>query len=110
MHFSYFAYMGITRYYNINNTVNSPLVPIAGLLPNFTHIFEDMFRLALPILFAVEVVAHTARIIGRDASLNSSYDFIVVGGGTSGLTVADRLTENPESVFPLLDDYLRPKY
>ncbi|KAL5119107.1 hypothetical protein ACEQ8H_003031 [Pleosporales sp. CAS-2024a] len=27
---------------------------------------------------------------------NSTYDYIVVGGGTSGLTVADRLTENGE--------------
>jgi ribulose 1,5-bisphosphate synthetase/thiazole synthase len=29
--------------------------------------------------------------------LDSTYDFIVVGGGLSGLTVADRLTENPSS-------------
>lgn len=35
------------------------------------------------------------RVVHRDADLASSYDFVVVGGGTSGLTVADRLTENP---------------
>ena len=28
---------------------------------------------------------------------NKTYDFVVVGGGTAGLTVADRLSENPES-------------
>jgi hypothetical protein len=39
-----------------------------------------------------------ARIVGRDTALRSSYDFVVIGGGTSGLTVADRLTENPESL------------
>lgn len=38
-----------------------------------------------------------ARVIERDNVLNFSYDFLVVGGGTSGLTVADRLTENPNS-------------
>jgi choline dehydrogenase-like flavoprotein len=28
--------------------------------------------------------------------LKSKYDYVIVGGGTSGLTVADRLTENPK--------------
>lgn len=41
-----------------------------------------------------------AGLVGRDLPLKQSYDFIVIGGGTSGLTVADRLTEDPNSVFP----------
>jgi hypothetical protein len=33
--------------------------------------------------------------------LNASfYDYIIVGGGTSGLTVANRLTENGKSISP----------
>lgn len=42
-----------------------------------------------------------AQIVGRGIPLNSSYDFIIIGGGTSGLTVADRLTEDPSSEISL---------
>lgn len=37
-----------------------------------------------------------AQIVGRDVSLQDEYDFVIVGGGTSGLTVADRLTEDAD--------------
>jgi ribulose 1,5-bisphosphate synthetase/thiazole synthase len=32
--------------------------------------------------------------LSENAVLNVTYDYIIVGGGTSGLTVANRLTEN----------------
>jgi ribulose 1,5-bisphosphate synthetase/thiazole synthase len=35
-----------------------------------------------------------ATALSDNALLNATYDYIIVGGGTSGLTVANRLTEN----------------
>lgn len=43
--------------------------------------------------------------------LLDSYDFVVVGGGTSGLTAADRLTGNPESrAYNPLSRQIRPSF
>jgi hypothetical protein len=36
-----------------------------------------------------------AQIVGRDVDLSNEYDFVILGGGLSALTVADRLSENP---------------
>ncbi|KAK2761653.1 hypothetical protein FQN54_001481 [Arachnomyces sp. PD_36] len=46
---------------------------------------------------------HNAQVVGRDTELRRSYDFVVVGGGASGLTVADRLTENPETTVLVIE-------
>lgn len=33
----------------------------------------------------------------RASKLRPEYDYVIIGGGTSGLVVANRLTENPRS-------------
>lgn len=38
-----------------------------------------------------------ARIVDSAIASNTTYDFIIVGAGIGGLTVADRLTEDPNS-------------
>ncbi|KAK0109901.1 hypothetical protein ONS95_002572 [Cadophora gregata] len=37
---------------------------------------------------------HHAQHLSHSGGLRSSYDYVVIGGGTSGLTLADRLTES----------------
>lgn len=44
-------------------------------------------------LGTVSATSRRPKLVHRESSqLRSSYDFVVAGGGTSGLTVADRLT------------------
>ena len=53
-------------------------------------------------------LARRAVIVDDVSTLSAHYDYVIIGGGTSGLTVADRLTENPKStyLYPLRLGYL----
>ncbi|KAI9162882.1 Dehydrogenase xptC [Paramyrothecium foliicola] len=44
-----------------------------------------------------------ARILEKSAEVADEYDYIIVGGGTSGLTVGDRLTENGQYTVLVLE-------
>ena len=44
-------------------------------------------------------------VIVNDSQLRPEYDYVIIGGGTSGLVVANRLTENPKR--RTLNDELR---
>ncbi|PSN68119.1 choline dehydrogenase-like protein [Corynespora cassiicola Philippines] len=54
-------------------------------------------------LGTVESRATKATHIRNNGDLLSSYDFIIIGGGASGLTVADRLTENRKTTVLVLE-------
>ncbi|PKS13266.1 hypothetical protein jhhlp_000037 [Lomentospora prolificans] len=47
--------------------------------------------------------ASSASIVKRQAHLREEYDYIVVGGGTVGLTIADRLTEDKDTTVLVIE-------
>jgi hypothetical protein len=57
---------------------------------------KSMFLSWTIILSASSTLAHplfNGRLVSRADQLLSKYDYVIVGGGASGLTVANRLSE-----------------
>lgn len=55
----------------------------------------------LNIVFSSPVTFRNIATIKRSGSeINEIYDYLIIGGGTSGLTVADRLTQDGTSPLP----------
>lgn len=79
---------------------------ILPLLPNMS-----LPKILSPICLLWGLVNLSAAVMLRDPStINRTYDYIVAGGGLTGLVVANRLTENsnskccPVSCFSAVDD------
>jgi choline dehydrogenase-like flavoprotein len=53
--------------------------------------------------FAIPRSVFQARQISDPSELLEAYDYVIVGGGTAGLTVADRLTEDEDTTVLVLE-------
>lgn len=42
-------------------------------------------------------------VLGAGGAVSESFDYIVVGGGTSGLVIANRLSENPQVTVAVIE-------
>ncbi|KAH8588615.1 hypothetical protein B0O99DRAFT_638810 [Bisporella sp. PMI_857] len=52
---------------------------------------------------------YAARHFTRAEDIEASYDYVIIGGGTAGLTVADRLTEDPKTTVLVIEyGYFQP--
>ncbi|MBE3046654.1 hypothetical protein IMZ48_29815 [Candidatus Bathyarchaeota archaeon] len=71
----------------------SPAKNLPGLLSTALLVSSAFLSHAL----ALPGHAHSATLLKRQAEVRDEYDYIVVGGGTVGLTIADRLTEDGTS-------------
>jgi NADPH-dependent 2,4-dienoyl-CoA reductase/sulfur reductase-like enzyme len=67
------------------------------------------FLLATEVVFGLP--GSQSKLLKRSDEVKDTYDYVIVGGGTAGLTVADRLTEDGKCKcpkIPVIDPRERP--
>lgn len=57
---------------------------------------------------STQQISFSGTILNGGTGILPSYDYVIVGGGVSGLVVANRLTEDPKSMVTSFDTDLMP--
>ncbi len=66
---------------------------------SITRLLLSLALASVAYCFPIVHLAERATVVDDISNLRPEYDYVVIGGGTSGLTVANRLTENPQSMY-----------
>ncbi|KAF2494992.1 choline dehydrogenase [Lophium mytilinum] len=69
----------------------------AARLASAVHLFSIL------VPGAIALPTSNGQIVGRDTVDGSTYDYVIVGGGLSGLVVANRLSENPKNTVLVIE-------
>ena len=76
------------------------MFPLLSLFSTMAPVFSSMTRLSTivsaTLLFSSSLVSATSEFA---KTLNNTYDYVIVGGGVSGLVVANRLSANTGSML-----------
>lgn len=78
------------------------LICLAARYLTLISTFEMAFFSFIVAAFSVASIA-SALPEQSQARANSAYDYVIVGGGTSGLVVANRLSENPNITVAVIE-------
>ncbi|KAL3490339.1 hypothetical protein BJX62DRAFT_238152 [Aspergillus germanicus] len=56
---------------------------------------------------ALAISQSHGQVLTSETQLRSSYDYVIIGGGVSGLTVANRLSENPKNSILVIEAVIK---
>ena len=72
-------------------------------MARLSTLFVTVLALAQQACLAYPRAHHASRVFLDGRDLDEQYDYIIVGGGTAGLTVADRLTEDGKTTVLVVE-------
>ncbi|CAI4216870.1 unnamed protein product [Parascedosporium putredinis] len=79
-------------------------VTIRAIMPSLKSTVLVVLSATANLVAAWPTVPKYAQLVNRADQVSDEYDYVIVGGGTSGLTVGDRLTENGKYTVLVIEE------